>query len=62
MEENLWRVWYRIYDDNGECTCSGVMPKRYTYKGNAARFAKKHFAEIKNSMWWVSKTNPWVSN
>lgn len=61
-----WKIWLELYQ-NDKKVGSGVWHRRYKYKGNAVRAAKKLFGEehinertgkVYRYNWVVSQTNP----
>lgn len=61
-----WRIWFEAYK-NGKKIGSGLWHRRYKYKGNATRYAKKRFnaeridscGNVYTYKWVVSQTNPY---
>lgn len=62
-----WRIWFELYED-GKKIGSGLWHQHYKYKGNATRFARKHFdgervnkntGKVYTYKWTISQTNPW---
>lgn len=51
-----WRIWFELFDDDGEKIGAGVMPYEYKHKSSALRRVKKFTA--KNNRYIVSQENP----
>ena len=59
-DELPWKIWFELYDKDGEQIGAGVRPERYVHKSSADRLVKKLSQDDSARRYIVSKTNPFM--
>ena len=55
-----YRIWYRVFDTDGNIIGEGVHVKEYVREGTARNVADKHYGNRPYIKYEVCKRNPWL--